>query len=411
MSNTPLRILFLSHALPTGVSNRFPNINNAPHAQQSHMVPALGRISNISSIGLLPAEIWNQIEPKDDSVGLEHKLLLWNLKPELWHRWRSWRKLRKFYLNHVATDGMPDVLLVTNIEPVFHYFVRWLKKQPHKPLITLFLNDCGDLGQKISWFRRFRYQFKPMQMLANKAFPMYDACIALSIGTKRYFETHHRPWLWMPGAYNFGYESPHEALASSNEIRFVYFGGLSESAATLQMVKVFLESGVPGSLHICGFGEKTAEILVKISKKHHNIFFDGLLPLTADCMRWAEKVDVLINPRLPNWENSFPSKIFQYGITGKAILSTKVGGVDEVLGIHGLYFDADNFEIDLSKKLLEISKMDRRELQLRGTLIRKRILAEFNWDNQASRIVAFLNSSIITSVASRGERSSNHAPQ
>jgi len=55
--------------------------------------------------------------------------------------------------------------------------------------------------------------------------------------------------------------------------------------------------------------------------------------------------------------------------------------------------------------------MDRRELQLRGTLIRKKILAEFNWDNQATRMVAFLNSSIMTVVARRGQRPSNHASQ
>jgi len=109
-----------------------------------------------------------------------------------------------------------------------------------------------------------------------------------------------------------------------------------------------------------------------------------------DCMAWAQRVDVLINPRLLIWENSFPSKIFQYGITGKAILSTRIGGVDEVLGEHGIYFEADNLEESLRPKLREVADMDRVELRRRGTAIRNRILKDFNWDIQARRMVEFL---------------------
>jgi len=107
-------------------------------------------------------------------------------------------------------------------------------------------------------------------------------------------------------------------------------------------------------------------------------------------MAWAQQVDVLINPRLPIWENSFPSKVFQYGITGKAILTTRIGGVDEVLGEPGLYFDAENLEAALRQKFCEVAALERAELQRRGAAIRQRILTDFNWDAQARRMVKFL---------------------
>jgi glycosyltransferase involved in cell wall biosynthesis len=354
------------------------------------MAQALARLAEVSSVGWLPAKVWGQLEPRDNSFGLEHDLLLWDLKPELWHRWRSWRHLRRFYLDKVNREGVPEVLLVSNILPVFNHFVRWLRKQPKRPLIVLFLADCGGLGRRDSYFRRLRYKFKPMQMLDNDAVFLYDASIALAIGTRRYFEPRGIPWLWMPSAFNFSYDPPVTNPTESGPIRFGYFGGLSTDSATIQMVRAFFDSGVSGSLHICGFGEKS-EALKKLAKNHVNFHFDGTLPITSDCMAWAQRVDVLINPRLPIWENSFPSKIFQYGITGKAILSTRIGGVDEVLGQNGIYFEAKNLEEALRQKLREVAAMDRAELQSRGTAIRKSILKDFNWDAQAHRMVEFLN--------------------
>jgi glycosyltransferase involved in cell wall biosynthesis len=389
MTNGRLRILFLSHAFPPGVSNRFPAIQNATHVQQAHMGHALERLSDFSSVGWLPGEVWGQLEPRDNSVGLNHSLLLWDLKPELWHRWRSWQHLRKFYLKKVRQEGAPDVLLVSNLIPVFNHFVRWLRRQPARPLIVLYLADCGGLGQPDSFARRLRYNFKPMQMLDNDAVCLYDACIALAIGTRRYFEPRGNPWLWMPSAFNFSYDPPATVPPPSGPIRFGYFGGLSDDSATLPLVRAFFDSGVNGSLHLCGFGDKT-EALRELTKKHNNLHFDGLLK-PAECMAWAQQVDVLINPRLPLWENSFPSKIFQYGITGKAILTTRIGGVDEVLGEHGLYFEAQNLEAALCQKLREVAGMNRTELQRRGMAIRQLMLTDFNWDAQAQRMIRFLN--------------------
>jgi len=383
-----LRILFCSHAFPPGVSQRFPGVQSAPHAQQTHMGLALARLADVSTVGWMHHKVWGHLEPRDNSIGLEHELLLWDLKPELWHRWRSWRRLRRFYLAKVEREGMPDVLLVPNILPVFNHFVCWLRRQPRRPLIALFLADCEGLGRTDSWGRRLRYKLKPMQMLENDAVYLHDVCIALSVATRPYFEARHIPWLWMPSAYNFSYKPPAPPVVSNGPIRFGYFGGLSENSATAQMVRAFFNSGVPGSLRVCGFGKST-EQLKEIAKTHPNFHFDGLLA-PEDCLAWAQNVDVLINPRLPVWANSFSSKIFQYGITGKAILSTRIGGVDEVVGENGIYFDANDLENSLCQKLTEVAGMDREELQRRGAAIRERMLREFNWDTQAARMIDFL---------------------
>jgi glycosyltransferase involved in cell wall biosynthesis len=405
MSNPRPRLLYLSNAFPPGVTGRFPSINPAGHANETRMAQALGRLTDLSSVGLLPAEVFGKLVPRDDSLGLEHQFLLWDMKPELWHRWRSWRLLRYHYLQELARGRTPDILLVKNLAPVFNRFVRWLRSKPSRPLIVLVLADSGTLGQRISLSRRLRYAFKPMQTLDDQAMLWYDACIAFGLGTRRVFESHRIPWMWMPSAFNFHYDPPPNP-AHTGPIRFGYFGALAEHAAVLTTVRTFLDSQVPGTLYMCGFGKLSGE-LKELARCHPNFRFDGLLQNQSDCLSWAQKVDVLINPRLAIWglENTFPSKVFEFGMTGKAILSTRTGGVDAVLQDDGLYLDSDRFEESLRQKLREVSVMDRAELQRRGTAIRNRLLKDFNWDVQAHRMVNFMvhleNSRVTPAVSTR----------
>ena len=139
--------------------------------------------------------------------------------------------------------------------------------------------------------------------------------------------------------------------------------------------------------------------LKQIAAQHPNFNFDGLLPKQSDCLPWAQKVDVLINlrPRAMGLENTFPSKVFEYAMAGKAIVSSRTGGADEVIGPEGFYIENENFEESLRQKLQEIAGMDRTELQRRGTAIRNRIHTEYNWDAQARRMIDFLQATVASS--------------
>jgi glycosyltransferase involved in cell wall biosynthesis len=399
MSEGHLRLLYLSNAFPPGVSGRFLDLCTAAHPQETCMAQALARQAEICTVGLLHKNVWGRLEPRDDSLGLEHKLLLWERNPALWHNWRSWRQLRSFYLEEVRRNGMPQVLLVRNLTTVFNYFVRWLSRQPRRPVIVLILADSG-LGQPVPVSRRLRYLFKPMQFLEEKAVLWYDACMGFGFDSQRHFEPRGKPWLWLPSAYNFYYEPPATPVAPG-PIRFGYFGGLTREIGVDSMVKAFLDSGVPGSLRLCGMGGLT-DTLKKLAGEHANLQFDGMLR-PSDCLPWAQQVDVLVNPRLPLWgrDNSFPSKIFEFAMTGKAILSTRACGVDKVLKEAGIYADANNLESSLRQKFREVSAMDRDDLQRRGAIIRQSILSEYNWDAQARRIIEFLEAIVRSPEHSR----------
>lgn len=356
------------------------------------MSQALSRWAEVSTVGIQAREVFGKLEPRDDSLGLEHELLLWDRRPELWHRWYSWRQLRRFYLEKTARHGAPGVVLVKNPGPVYGCFVRWLRRQRPRPLIVLLLADAGTLGQKIPVIRRLRYAFKPMVTLDEaKMILWFDACIGFGINTRRYFEPRGVPWMWMPSAFNFRYDPPPASPAQTGPIRFGYFGQLAERTSVLPLVQGFLNAKVPGTLHICGYGN-LSNALKELAGRHSNFHFDGMFARQSDTLAWAQRVDVLINPRLPvqGLENTFPSKIFDFGMTGKAILSTRIGGVDQVLGKEGIYLETAGFGNSLPQMLREVAAMDRAELQRRGTAIRNRMLREFSWDEQARRMIEFL---------------------
>src|SRR5262249_26304436 len=105
MTDRRLRVLYLNNAFPPGVSGRFPSLNPAGHPQETRMGQALGRLTDLRTVGLLPEEVYGQLEPRDGSIGLEHACLLWERRPELWHRWLSWRRLRRYYLAESARSG------------------------------------------------------------------------------------------------------------------------------------------------------------------------------------------------------------------------------------------------------------------------------------------------------------------
>lgn len=390
MTGRPLRIFYLSNAFPPGVSGRFPSVNPAGHATETRMTRALAEITQLTSITLLGGEVFGALEPRDDSLGLEHELVLWDRPPEPWHRWRSWRQLRDHYLRSVAASGPPDIVLVRNLHPVFNRFVRWLRAHPPHPRIVLVFADSSSLGQVMRPFRRFRYSLKPMYVPDDVAIGWYDACISFGIGTEKFFEPLGIPWMWMPSAFNFPYDPPPEREVSG-PVTFGYFGALAGHASVIPMVEQFVNSGVPGTLHACGFGKQAAE-LEALAARHPTFLFDGLLPKQSDCLEWAQKVDVLLNPRLNIWglENSFPSKIFEYAMTGKAILTTRTGGVDRVLGDRAFYFESEGFESSFREQLKSVASMDRAALRLRGRSIREHILQEYTWEQQARRMEEFM---------------------
>jgi glycosyltransferase involved in cell wall biosynthesis len=392
VANRRLRVLYLGNQSPPGWAGRYVHMHR--YCGEAVIWQKMSQWADVSAVTLLKRCYWDhRFDPKDDIPGLDHELVLWDRNPALWHRWDSWRKLRRYYLGKVRRGEGPDVIVVCCLQHVYNHFVKWLLRQPDRPLIVLQLADSGGLGEKVPLSRRLRYLFKPMQMLEPQAVLMYeDGCILSSTTSGRYFEPRGVPTVWHPATYKFEYDPPPPSPNQTGPINFGYFGALSSTYAITSVVRGFLKAKVPGKLYMCGKGDSTDE-LAELARLHPNFIYDGFLPKESDCLDWAQKADVLINSRFPirGQDNSFPSKVLEYGIAGKAILSTRTSGVDVALGDEGYYLETDNLEHSVAEKVREISAVDRAELQRRARIFRDRVLKEYNPEAQARCMFDFLD--------------------
>jgi len=389
------KLLYLSFAFPPGIQITVPGINPAGHKFETEMFLSIRNLFDIKSVGVLPFYPSNLFSNADLKSGITHDLILVDKRPEILNRIISLHLLKKYYLQLILNGWIPDYILVYNLSPIYNNFLVWLKRHTRRPKIILLLLDSAQLGSHFPILKRVRYFFKPLVIRDLKMLPLFDACVGLSKSTRLYFKNKDIPFLWMPGACSLDniYEKSSYDRNNTGPIQFGYFGALAPHSGIIDLLKVFLKCSLPIQLKICGFGRLSTDI-AKMAQSDRRLIFSGLLPTIEDCRRFVGSCDVLVNPRplTHGNQNNFPSKIFEYAICKKSILTTRISGVYDVLGSEAFYLDEANLEDSLHNFLDSISKIDRNELARRGSIIFERVTSHFSWNHQANSISNFINS-------------------
>jgi glycosyltransferase involved in cell wall biosynthesis len=370
----------------------YPRINPAGHAFETRMIAALRSHFEIRSTGVFSVPLPSTDLDPTNSPGVAHEVILSERRPELFSRWQSLAKLKHAYGQWQSERWVPETILVYNLSPIYNTFVRWLRRQPSRPRVVLLLLDSPQLGKRMPAGKRLRYRLKPMIIPDVAMLKYFDACIGLSSDVETYFAASNTPFLWMPGACD-----PSRAPAALNDkaeaapVCFGYFGALAGYSGARELAEAFQQSAARAKLRMCGYG-KQSETFARLARGDARMRFEGLLPHPDDCLTFGSSCDVLVNPRPPEFgnQNNFPSKLFDYALCGRAILSSRISGVDRVLGPEAFYYETATRPASLIAALETIAGMDRSELRRRGDIIRQRVIAEYNWSVQAARVAKFL---------------------
>ena len=114
------------------------------------------------------------------------------------------------------------------------------------------------------------------------------------------------------------------AAKSEPPFKAVYAGTLIYYNGIREMLDAFALLPEEYELHIYGYGPLEKDVL-EMAEKHKNIVFHGRFS-PENTMEILSEYDLLLNPRIidPTIESfTFPSKLVDYLLTGKSVLTTK----------------------------------------------------------------------------------------
>lgn len=167
--------------------------------------------------------------------------------------------------------------------------------------------------------------------------------------------------------------------------RLIEYNGIIELLGAMKYVK---DSNI--KLDIYGSGP-LKNIVEDFARNDSRIRFHGSVDNKL-MMEIQKRAWLLINPRPindPISQVTFPSKMFEYLISGTPVLTTKLIGFTEEYDKLMYYCVSDKAE-GIAESINNIALMPQQELKEKAIITRKYILMNKNWKNQARRISEFL---------------------
>lgn len=199
---------------------------------------------------------------------------------------------------------------------------------------------------------------------------------------------------WSGGTYPQKITNDSKFSEFDNTFNFVYNGKLEEKYGIAMLLDAF--SQIKDSnirLLLSGEGSYSKRI-IEASEQDPRIQFFGFLSSYEDVIKLQSKASCLMNMRLPSEQNSaysFPSKLFEYMITGKPIISFKIGGIPtEYYSFLKMVNEETSIALSSTmKEVIELNEADLNKVEEEVDFI----MNKKNSIEQTKKIVTFLKKS------------------
>lgn len=265
-----------------------------------------------------------------------------------------------------------------------------IKKLIPKAKIFLIITDLPqfmDLGES-----RLKAALKKIDWQSIKKMQAdFDGFILYASKMAEFLQIPDGKWLLMEGSYDVSESFLEDIYEKEDEKKaIIYSGKLDEQYGINLLVDAFMS--IPDAdieLWLTGGGNAEAYIK-KSAEKDRRIKFFGFLPFRSDVLAKQKKASLLVNMRLPSEPASnycFPSKLFEYMVTGIPVLSFKLGGIPEDYNQYLLTIENENDIKNALKKALSMNSEQRNEI---GLAAKKYVLNNKSKEIQAKRIVDFV---------------------
>lgn len=246
-----------------------------------------------------------------------------------------------------------------------------------------------DKQKNMAWYKKMI--IKPYIELVNKLQKSYNLYILFSKEMKNVVNPQGNPFIVMEGIYN---PNKLDFNKTKKEKAIAYAGKLNKEVGVDKILQVFSKMKDKDlELWLLGSGDMEKEI-IEAAKKDKRIKFLGF-KTRKEVFEYLKKAKVLVNLRNPKLEYtkySFPSKTFEYMVSGTPFVTTKLEGIPEEYGNYIFFTEYKDEEI--IKKIEEILQKDEKELELPGNKAREFVIENKSAVKQVGRINKFLKNNI-----------------
>lgn len=198
-------------------------------------------------------------------------------------------------------------------------------------------------------------------------------------------------WTVMEGTYDDSLMADEDIKPIDDKVSIMYSGVLDLRYGIKELLDAFAEMPANYELWLTGRGN-AVELINERAINDQRIKYLGYLPTRKDLLNKQREATMLISTRDPSEPAStycFPSKIFEYMVSGNPVLSTRINGIPEE------YFDyiipLDSLDSDYLKREIEkVANMSIDERQAIGEKAKSFILNEKNCNVQTRKIIDFI---------------------
>lgn len=261
-------------------------------------------------------------------------------------RERSMKKAIENYFSHESEEEF--LIMVYCAHTPFLEAAKYAKKLRPKSKICFIVPDLPQYMNLNEGHRRFynftkRFDIKKMYKSINSV----DSFVLLTESMKEILLVGNRPYMVVEGIVDDVSENPTPSVSDNNLCRIVYTGKLNAKFGINDLVNAFMKIENPNyRLILCGDGD-ARDFVINAAAADKRIEYKGQVSVSK-AKEYINSADILVNPRQNNEEYtkySFPSKIIEYLLSGKPVISFFLDGMPEIYKKFLVVLDSfDDFE-------------------------------------------------------------------
>lgn len=390
-----MKILFLGSATSREMVKQLSGGSVAGNKMQVNVLECLNQYSDVEIVALSVLSIASfpndkTIYVKKDNIKISEGLsailipfLNFPIIKQIWQTLSVYFEAKK-----ILKEDNESIIFTFNLFPQQGLPLMWLKKKYNCKVVSLLADlPIDDDYERHGISKIFR---KIFDALTQKSILSCDNLIVLNENAIREYAPKSN-YIIVDGGVDLNEYDLNFSKKNKKTKNIVYSGALVEYNGIKNLIEAMnyiQDKNI--ELHIYGSG-LLEDYVIKKSNELPNVKYFGKIP-NDEMLKKQREAWLLVNPRPiddPIACVTFPSKIFEYMLSGTPVLTTKLNGFTKEY-YDKMFFVEDSNSKSMAKKIDEISLKSNQEIESIANKAYNFVVEYRSWSKQSERIYDFI---------------------